>query len=94
MDLIVINIVDIVISENLETEEVETQKLYLPTTLHKKDIEKAHPGVTAKGKLYKNITNLKTYSGENYTVVGNYKDINKEIERTDYGPNIGYTKNG
>jgi len=91
MDLRIIKVLDIVLDENEETGEVVTQKLYLPSILRKKDIEDINPGVTSVGRLYKNISNISTYSGKTYTVVGNYIQLNKKIEETDYGPNkIGY----
>ena len=90
MDLMIIKVLDIVISEDTETGEQVTKKLYLPTYVYKKDVEDVHPGVASSGRLYKNISTLSTYSGANYTIIGNYKDINKRLNKDDRPTNIGY----
>lgn len=92
MDIMLVNIIDIVISEDEEADTVETQKLYLPTLMYKKDIERVHPGVAATGRLYKNIATIKTYSGDSHTVVGNYKDISNRLEKIECVPKIGYNE--
>lgn len=79
MEISVIKVLDIVLSENKETGELKTQKLYVPSFITKKDIEEVHPGITSKGKLYKNITVIKKYSGEAITVFGNYKILKERI---------------
>lgn len=93
MDIMIIKILDIVIDENEETGDVTTQKLYLPSLIYKKDIEDINPAVCANGRLYKNISNISTYSGKNYVVVGNYKELNQKVINDERISNIGY-KNG
>lgn len=82
---------DMVTSEDEETGEVSTKRVYLPTIMNKKDIEDIYPCVTEKGVLYKNISIIKKYTGDNYTVVGNYKTINNAIENISINKQkIGY----
>lgn len=89
MDILFIKIIDIIIDHNEETDEIKTQKVYLPIIMKKKDIEDVFPAFTNKGKLYKNISGLKKYHADPFLVVGNYKDIIKKIEINNDKP-IGY----
>lgn len=83
MDIMMIKMLDIVTNENEETGKVTTQRLYLPTIMQKKDIEDISPCVTKLGVLYKNMSIITKYTGESYTVVGNYKKLTNIINNKD-----------
>lgn len=93
MDVTLIKIIDIIKSEDEETGEITTQKLYLPTIMLKKDIEDICPYVTTQGSLYKNVTLIKKYNGENCTVVGNYKNVSNIVHDHITTNPIGFSLN-
>lgn len=91
MDIRLIKILDIPTKIDDETGNViETKKVYVPSVMSIKDIEEIGPGITTKGKLYKNISMIGKYSGENQIVVGNYNDIVNMINKDKVRYKIGY----
>lgn len=86
MDLTVIKVIDAL----LDPESEEVTRLYLPTILKKSDVENVTPNMTKVGKLYKNLSVIKTYSGDVHTIVGNYKKLSLEIKDRYISKNIGY----
>jgi len=80
MDSIVIKVVNIPQYKNDDDEEPSSFKLlYLPTTIHSHTVEEIHPKVADNGRLYKNISTLRTDKDQMYDIVGNYKKENKRI---------------
>lgn len=86
MDITFIKVIDALLVEGSNT----VTRLYLPTILKKTDIENVSPNITQKGKLYNTMSVLKTYSGDNHTVLGNYKKISEELKNKYISKNIGY----
>jgi len=86
MDLKVIKVMDVVLDE--ESEKVT--RLYLPMILKKSDVEYVTPNITQKGKPYKTMSVLKTYSGDTHIVMGNYLEASEIIKDKYISKNIGY----
>lgn len=86
MDLTVVKVIDALLDPNSE----KVTRLYLPAILKRSDVENISPNITQSGKLYKNLSVLKTYSGDTHTVIGNYKTLSALIKDKYISKNIGY----
>lgn len=86
MDLKLVKVIDAL----LNGEEEPSTRLYIPTIVKKGDIEMVSPNITQKGKLYRNLSIIKTYSGDSHMVVGNYIKLSKIVEDKYTNKQIGY----
>ena len=64
-----------------EGNEIGFTSLYLPSIIEPKDVQEITPEFTSSGKIYKNVSNIKYYSGDYSTVMGNYKELNKRFKK-------------
>lgn len=86
MDLNLVKVIDAL----LNGEDQPSTRLYIPTIIKKGDVEMVSPSITQKGKLYKNLSVIKTYSGDSHIVVGNYKKLSVIVENKYISKQIGY----
>ena len=85
MEFRVVKFLSIALETDEEGNILRDTKVYLPSILNSKDIEEICPEVTSRGTLYKTFSVIKKYNGEQFTVMGNYNDLNIRL--------IGGTKN-
>jgi len=65
---------------NFENREgVVYENIIIPIDIPKETIHQIGPMITSHGAFYKNVSILKDIYGEQYRVVGNYKDLIKMI---------------
>lgn len=80
MDSTIIKIVNIPLYKNDQDEEPSSYKLvYLPSKIDYSDIIEIHSKVASNGKLFKNVSTIKTTRDEMYDIVGNYKKENDRL---------------
>tara|TARA_R110000823_G_scaffold214021_1_gene343888 strand:+ start:76433 stop:76729 length:297 start_codon:yes stop_codon:yes gene_type:complete len=88
MDSCIVKILNLPIYEDIINEEgklVEQEEpssykvIYLPSMIHTDTIQEIHPKITPIGKLYKNVSTIKTTTDERFDIVGNYVKENERL---------------
>ena len=64
---------------NIPHDTLPSVMAYIPTSINSSDIQSINPFISNRGKLFKNVSVLETYSNKIYTVAENANHLTKRV---------------